>query len=145
MPTIEDLVKLLGLGIEEEFCIYDNRLKEQVDWIYKFSHHNLLYYANGTWSSSVKDILDFFTGAYTIIKKPWKPKRFERYYYISADGEIERPEWENDFLDLTLYATGNCFKTQKEAEEHITEIREQLEKIYDSGKPLISVAKEQDK
>lgn len=145
MPTVKDLVKLFDLEIEEEFRVYNNKTQRLSADVYKFSNHNLLWFEDGAWSSSVINILDFFTGRYTIIKEPWKPKHLEEYYYVCADDSIGCSEWKDDFVDLAFYAAGNCFKTQEDAEEHIMEIKERLQKIYDSGKPLISVAKEQDK
>ena len=119
MPTVKDLVKLLDLDVGEEFYIYDNYSKGQYNYVYKFSNHNLLYFENGTWSSSGRCILDFFTGRYTIVKRPWKPKMYEPYYYISSCGIIEDYQWTDDTVDLISYAAGNCFKTSKEAEAHI--------------------------
>lgn len=145
MPTIEDLVKLFDLEIEEEFRVYNNKTQRLSADVYKFSNHNLLWSEDGAWSSSVINILDFFTGRYSIIKNPWKPKNGNCYYYVAENNKISKVVWDDDNFDLAFYAVGNCFKTQKDAEEHIMEIKERLQKIYDSGKPLISVAKEQDK
>ena len=51
-------------------------------------------------------------------KKPskvWKPKKGEKYFYIDVDGDIMNYSWEG-YDDEYVYATGNCFKTEEEAE-----------------------------
>lgn len=47
----------------------------------------------------------------------WKPALNEDYYYINRLGEIHSLVWYNDFDDRAFYAMGNCFATEKEAEE----------------------------
>lgn len=48
--------------------------------------------------------------------KVWKPEDKKEYYFINAGGCICDDIWTNCILDNNLYAIGNCFKTEKEAE-----------------------------
>lgn len=142
MRTVKDLVKLLGLEVGEEFYIYDNYYKEQYSFVHKFSHHNLLYSDNSAWRSSNRRILDFFTGRYTIIKKPWKPKFNDRYYYVTfrnSGNIVDNVRWNNDIFDYSSYVIGNCFRTEEEAEEHKEEIINYLKSIYEKGNTLCDI------
>lgn len=130
MPTVKDLVKLFNLEVEEEFYIYDNYYKEQYNYVYKFSNHNLLFFEHGAWSSSNRRILDFFTGRYTIVKKPWKPKKGDKYYRISSHGSLLWTKWAEDIFDLTHFSAGNCFKTKEDAEKHKVALINSLKCTY---------------
>ena len=48
--------------------------------------------------------------------KVWKPEDKKEYYFINAGGRICDDIWTNCILDNNLYAIGNCFKTEEEAE-----------------------------
>lgn len=79
-----------------------------------------------------------FSDNVKIIKKPWKPKKGERYWYVwwfndkELEGIVGRGIWENHSADFTRYIVGNCFKTEKEAIEHKDDIARVLR-----GEPLI--------
>lgn len=59
------------------------------------------------------------SGVYTIIKKPWKPKYNEMYYYVDKSGEICSECWNNDVIDWNAYKLRNCYKYREYAEKHI--------------------------
>lgn len=48
----------------------------------------------------------------------WKPKIGEDYFILNRDGEINKWRYISHSSDDYAYQTGNCFKTQKEAELH---------------------------
>lgn len=135
MLTIEDLTNTLGVELEKEFYIYDNGTKSRFTSPYKLTKDDLQWYSSydNMWFSSHISILEFFTGKYTIIKKPWKPKHFDKYYYISSNGDVECSEWHGDNLDLTFYASKNCFRTRKEAEIHKDKLIANIKSIYEKG------------
>lgn len=54
--------------------------------------------------------------------KRWKPKDKETYWLIDCGGDIKDVLWHNDKVDKWSYLTGNCFKTQEEAEEYKKQI-----------------------
>lgn len=69
-----------------------------------------------------------------IIKKPWKPKNGEAYYYVSGKGNVLISFFnpENYMIDLYNYILNNCFRTVEEAEKH----KDEMLKIL-NGEPLV--------
>ena len=64
--------------------------------------------------------------------KPHKPKEGERYWYIEfhlSSFEVGSNQWykENIYAQKD-YKTGNCFKTKKQAQEKLTQIKKLLKK-----------------
>lgn len=73
-----------------------------------------------------------FDSSFKIVKKPWKPKKNEKYYFINAHNNIEYDWFDNTFVcDRYRYITGNFFKTYNEAEKHKDEVLKILK-----GEPL---------
>lgn len=71
------------------------------------------------------------------IPKQWKPTKFERYYSIyeeSVSGTVLRV-WRDNNYDRNSYASYNCFKTRKEAEQaHALWLAErELRSLTDDG------------
>lgn len=75
-----------------------------------------------------------FSDNVKIIKKPWKPKEGERYWYVTGfiDWDIKQEPWVGNGIDLSRYLIGNCFKTEEEAEKHKDDVLKVLH-----GEPLI--------
>lgn len=74
-----------------------------------------------------------FDSSFKIIKKPWKPKTNERFWYVRMDGEFDAGTFENlSVIHLAMYVSGNCFKTRADAEKH----RDDVLKIL-NGEPLV--------
>lgn len=48
----------------------------------------------------------------------WKPKCGVVYFYLKHDGYIGSTHWGIEDTDLFRFNTGNCFKTEQEAEEY---------------------------
>jgi hypothetical protein len=75
------------------------------------------------------------TGEKEIIKKPWKPKHGEEYYYpaiITTEG-ISLTHWENDIVDRHRFEHNLIYKTKEEA---IARAKEILELIKSSNSQL---------
>lgn len=49
----------------------------------------------------------------------WKPKEGENYWAIRNDGGIAWCEWKDSPHEEMIYSTGNIFKTEEEAEQHL--------------------------
>lgn len=47
-----------------------------------------------------------------------KPKKGEVYYFLDSAGYVSHTYWTNSEDDLFRFNTGNCFKTEQEAEEY---------------------------
>lgn len=50
--------------------------------------------------------------------KRWAPDFGDDYFALYGTGFVDTSKWENDKCDRWRYLTGNCFKTQEEAEEY---------------------------
>ena len=46
------------------------------------------------------------------------PEDGEEYFFVDSFGEIYHNYWCDDYRDLFRFNTGNCFKTEQEAEEY---------------------------
>ena len=53
----------------------------------------------------------------------WKPKEDERYYLISASGEICTDIYKDCSVDKYRHAIGNCFRTKEEAEFEVKRLK----------------------
>lgn len=60
------------------------------------------------------------------IKKKWKPKIGDIYYYASYRGKVARYVHDGYLLDKYLVKFGNCFKTREEAEIKLEKIKKIL-------------------
>lgn len=62
--------------------------------------------------------------------KRWKPKEGEHYYHFSIDNvgriQFHITQWFNWDIDKRQYKIGNCFRTRKEAETKLKEIKKLL-------------------
>ena len=72
----------------------------------------------------IKDLQDKLAEAEKIVVEPnrWKPKEDEDYWLIIEGGNARVLSWNNDNIDEWFYLTGNCFKTEEEAEEYKKQI-----------------------
>lgn len=115
---MEEVAKLLGVELEEEFRIEGT----YVDYIYKISEKGLFLRCSGRdWWEEVPDTLVQMLAGRTrkIIKLPWKPHIGEKYYVPRI---AVRPEdrncyyyWANDDINIKHYRMGLVCKTPEEA------------------------------
>ena len=131
MPKVAEL---LGVEIGEEFEIS----KPNDDNIYKITHVGLEYLYYDKWFIA-GNLGHLLSGQYKIIKKPWKPKYMNRYYFIYLDGVIGGEMWAGGALDILRYKTGNCFKTK---EEITPEIIDKHVKFYADDTQVFNVLEE---
>ena len=64
-----------------------------------------------------------------IIKKPWKPKYGEKYFFINksrndTEYSVEVLPWWGESVDYALYSIGNIFKTKEEALKRVSAYKE---------------------
>lgn len=74
-------------------------------------------------------VFSFVKEFYKEIKLPkWKPKNEECYYFIDDRLRIIKSmaNWYGEEVDNSRYELGNCFRTEKEAEEVRDKIKEAL-------------------
>lgn len=119
---MKEVINLLGLELGEEFKILDSRCVYKIDKkqgiMYRHPNDNL-------WKiSSVIRLEDFLMGEKEIIKLPWKPKKGETYYTPSSNFDHALCDhWDDYPSDFALQEVGMVFKTEKECEAALPELR----------------------
>lgn len=138
MNYMEQVAHMLGVELEEEFYLedvtdggyyitYDNDKT-----VFKLSNSGMLrrdkHVVSGWMESTYHYLLGLLTGRYTIVKKPWKPKKDEKYYYVSLRKEIVQTRFYEVHNDVMRYQLGNCFRTKEEITPEVLE--ETWQKCY---------------
>lgn len=67
-----------------------------------------------------------------IKRKPQKPKDGEEYWLVNHCGDVISLNWIDNFLCITNYKIGNCYRTKEEAEAN----RDKWIAFYASDKVL---------
>lgn len=139
MNYMNQIAKMLGVELDEEFYLedvtdggyyitYDN---DKV--VFKLSNLGMLRKDKHTvsgWIDVTHHYLpELFTGRYTIVKKPWKPTKEERYWYVLSDRYVVDTTFDPYCCyDLAFYTFGNCFRTKEEITPEVLE--ETWQKCY---------------
>ena len=115
---MEEVAKLLGVELEEEFRIEGTH----VDYIYKISEKGLFLHCSGRdWWEEVPDTLVQMLAGMTrkIIKFPWKPQKDDTYYMptVTSTGKCIKLFWTGSKNDEYSYQQGLVYKTSREAIE----------------------------
>lgn len=131
--------EMLGLELNQVFVLTDADGNTKGELTYKFTEDGLLYKPPTlvNWEKSPSGtIVRFLNGDYKVVSKPWKPKKGDIYsYYINStyfDG-TNSCIWTDEGLDLLLWKSGNCFKTDEEAKTKGKEIMDQIQKEYEEA------------
>ena len=138
MNKWKKFAEILELELEQEFVLTDIDGNRKNKYTYKITEDGLLYKSPiFNWAiSSLGTIANLLDGDIKAVPKPWKPKKGDIYsYYINStyfDG-INSRRWTDEDLDLLLWKSGNCFKTEEEAETKGKEIMEQIQKEYEEA------------
>ena len=59
--------------------------------------------------------------------EPWKPKDGDKYWLISHNGYVVQVRWMGDEAEDDIYAIGNVFRTQEEAEFRAEQLKVEAE------------------
>lgn len=115
-----DVAKMIGVKLGEEFdiepgCTDPYEFTEYYcTFSYKLTKNGLL---NCCDEEDNKVLSMLLTGEAKVIKKPWKPKERDIYYYINTDGTISHKIFcSKSEVDLANVLLGNFFKTAGDAE-----------------------------
>lgn len=109
---MEEIAAMLGVELGERFKI------ESSGMTYHLSEDGLIASNGHVYSNVLNNIV---TGKNAIVKKPWKPKNGDKYWYICADGELVEAACsysEGNSYDLAMLYMGNCFRSREDAEAH---------------------------
>ena len=135
MNYYKKIPEMLGVELGEEFNLKENKTKNIIRPRYKITQEEGLMCSTGgeEWNRSAS-LLAIFSGAYSIVKLPWKPKKGEAYWHYSEVWmEVISFEWEDCLYDFLLWKAGNCFKTKEEGDAKAKEIIEKLRKEYEAA------------
>ena len=128
-----DVAKLLGVEIGEEFEIqFDSPYHASAMFtkdMFKITDTDAPI-TIPYWPESILHSL--LRGRLTIKRKAWKPKVDERYYTVAENGVPEQNVCVWDFIDISLYKLGNCYRTKEEAEAN----RDKWSRFYASDEVL---------
>ena len=136
MNRMEEVAKLFGVKLDEEFKVY--RKGTPIEGSYRFDEYGLAHINREatvlkTYDSSV--LVHLLCGRiYEMKRLPWKPKKDDEYWVVLNDGLFIRHHyWNNDCIDYSLYYAGNCFATREEAEAHVPEVIGKLRRKYEEN------------
>lgn len=126
MNLIPKIAEMLGVEIGEEFRIKDESGIDED--FHRFTDCGLVYYdqAMCEWQESAR-IIALIDGRAEVVKKPFEPKKGEKYFVVSVVDKTVWPyTWEETTTDYCCKACGNCFRTKAEAEKNKFNIYEKL-------------------
>ena len=115
------VAEMLGVELGEEFKIDGHEGNFRLSENFGLVHEHRVSMA-----SLFKEIL---TGRHKIIKIPWKPKAGNKYCFIGTGGVINSTTWINCTADIALYAMGNCYQTEADAEAHKPEMLAKIKEV----------------
>lgn len=129
-----EVAKMLGVELGDKFKI--KSLNGEImgtaiidEYGFKPLENNTNYTRSYFFQYALENLL---TGKYIIECKPWKPKEDEEYWLINQDGNVINLNWIDNFLCITNYKIGNCYRTKEEAEAN----RDKWVAFYASDKVL---------
>lgn len=134
MNYYKQIAEMLGLELGQEFRIIGSHEKTIDDALFEITEDGLFSKANNL-SGKVTLMLDLLlSGKYKAVPKPWKLEVGKQYFYYSVSlNRATTRKWCNGNYDLLLWKFGNCFKTEKEANEKGKEIMEQIKEEYEEA------------
>lgn len=123
-----EVAKLLGIEIGEKFNILNTDGEVIGSGPYVFTDKAIISWCEEELSSYV--LFQLLKGKFTFIKQPWRPKDYEKYWTVFADGEIGCAHFAySSARDLATLNMGNCFPTKEIAENAKPEILAKFDKI----------------
>lgn len=125
MNYMNQITQMLGVELGEEFKIKDPKNGEIYNVIFKFDNLNLVRREpkpKQVWIPDSGALHQLIIGGFEVVKKPWKPKENEEYYWVDAHKNIDMCRFDvSDTWDLISYSCGNCFRTKEEITPQILE------------------------
>lgn len=135
MTYWKQFAESLGLELGEEFVITGSYGERKDEDTYKITENGLYYRTppSMNWfAEPVNTIERLLNGCDIAVPKSWKIKVGETYFYYSISlNRATTRKCCNGNYDFLLWKCGNCFKTEKDANEKGKEIMEQIKKEYE--------------
>ena len=129
MNLIPVIPEAQGLQEHEEFNLI-NPQRSVISRAFRFTSNSLqIHYPQGWEEAHDMTLRALLRGDLKVVKLPFKPKESEAYNYVNFyNGEIVQTIYvENCISDKTRVESGNCYRTEEEAEKHVDEW---MSKVY---------------
>lgn len=131
----KQFAEMLGLELGQEFVLIDIDGEIKDKDTYKITENGLRYKRPSMidWFHEPSDTIEsILHGNYKAVPKSWKPKNDETYWWYSMCSKTSISGiFTGSTSDLIFWKAGNCFKTEKDANEKGKEIMEQIKKEYE--------------
>lgn len=124
MNYMAKIAEMLGVELGEVFCMKHPRFHRGLRE-YQITENGFLSrdHVCEEWSMCAEgDFERLFCGQIEIIKRPWKPKRYDSYWVLCG-GVYDEPEvlsatWFGSVHDLMYYKNGWAYRTKEECERN---------------------------
>lgn len=129
MNLIPVIRESLGLQVNEEFNLKNDRNVVFPDK-FRFTDSTLQIKEGERWFEARSMMFKLLLkGECEVVKLPFKPAEGERYYYVILYcGDVSRTAYmKNCKSDAIRANSGNCYRTEEEAEKHVDEW---MSKVY---------------
>lgn len=122
MNYMKQVAEMLGLEWDDEKQESEEfKINTEMNCLYKLWIKNrnleIAYFSlNDGWTSS-QQLGYILSGFKTIVKKYWKPKKCDNYFYVNIDHAPRYKDsiWHDDNFDNLRYELGLVFRTKEEA------------------------------
>lgn len=137
MNNIPNIVKQLGLNINQEFFLSDISYAENPENIYMFTETNLVFKDGDTWEESNR-LVNILNGNIEISLPPYYPEYGDKYWTISvsdfegnSDEVLKQENWKiyrdtflNTFAEIVLRDNNLCFRNAEDCRKALPQIFE---------------------
>jgi hypothetical protein len=128
MNKMKEVAKMLGLDIDEEFDIMMRENEPSNYNPFKIRERGLIDKDD---SFSYDELFWLLFGRCEIVERPWKPKKFEEYFYINIDGNVVSRCCFQNSDDAGRMNMGNCFRTMEKAIPHTDEMVAKMKEVLE--------------
>lgn len=133
MNYYKQFAEMLGLELGEEFNLICTE-EETDENTYKITEDGMYYQGiqnDSWWGEPYKTLDSLLMGEVKAVPKPLKLEVGKQYFFYSVSlNRATTRKWNNGNYDLLLWKFGNCFKTEKEANEKGKEVMEAIRNEY---------------
>lgn len=138
MNYYKQFAAMLGLELGEEFRTVEPNSEQESKDVYRIEDDGVYSAVSSNaalWGREQSTIVDrLLCGVLVPVPKPWKPKFGEQYWSYSARTNQAICGMFGEFVeDYAIWKSGNCFKTEKEANEKGKEVMEQIKEEYEEA------------
>jgi len=138
MTYYKQFAEMLGLELGQEFGTVEPNSKQESKDVYRIEDDGVYSAVSSNaalWARTQSTIVDRLLGGVLVpVPKPWKPKYGEQYWSYSLKINRTCCNMFGEFIeDYAMWKSGNCFRTEEEAQSKGKEIMEKLVKEYEEA------------